>query len=61
VLREYCEGNRSLGSFAKALDVSLSEAINFLAHLGVRSPIEYDGYLTAYATASGFVRGQKKS
>lgn len=58
MLREYREGKRSLGSFAKALGMSLSEAIDLLADLGVRSPIEYDDYLKAYAVASEFVRGR---
>ena len=61
MLREYREGKQSLGSFAKALGVSLSEAIDLLADLGVRSPIEYDDYLKAYATASEFVKGRKKA
>lgn len=61
MLREYREGKRSLGSFAKALGVSLSEAIDLLADLGVRSPIEYDDYLKGYATAAEFVGGRKKA
>lgn len=60
MLREYREGKRSLGSFAAALGVSLSEAIDLLADLGVRSPLEYDDYLKGYAAASEFVRGRKK-
>jgi len=61
MLREYREGKRSLGSLARALGVSLSEAIDLLADLGVRSPLEYDDYLKGYTAASGFVRGQKKT
>lgn len=61
MLREYREGKRSLGAFAKALGVALSEAIDLLADLGVRSPIEYDDYLKGYAAASEFVRGRKKA
>jgi predicted transcriptional regulator len=54
-LREYREGKLSLGSVAKRLDVSLSEVIDLLAELGVRSPIEYDDYLKSYAAASEFL------
>lgn len=61
MLREYREGKRSLGSFARALGVSLSEAIDLLADLGVRSPVGYDDYLKGYAAASEFVRGRKKA
>lgn len=60
MLREYREGRRSLGSFAKALDLSLSEAIDLLASLGVRSPLEYDDYLKSYSAASEFVRARKR-
>ena len=59
MLREYREGKRSLGSFARALDVSLSEAIDLLADLGVRSPLEYDDYLKGYAAARALVGGRK--
>lgn len=59
MLREYREGKRSLGSFAKELGVSLAEAIDVLADLGVRSPIEYDDYLKSYAAASEFVKTKK--
>jgi hypothetical protein len=60
MLREYREGKQSLGSFAKALGVPLSEAIDLLANLGVRSPIEYDDYLKGYAAASEFVKARKR-
>lgn len=60
MLRDYREGKQSLGSFAKALGVSLSEAIDLLADLGVRSPLEYDDYLKGYAAATEFLRGRKK-
>lgn len=61
MLREYREGKRSLGSFAKALGVPLSEAIDLLADVGVRSPVEYDDYLKGYAVASEVLRGRKKA
>jgi hypothetical protein len=56
MLREYRQGKRSMSSFAKELGVPLSEAIELLADLGVRSPIEYDDYLKGYAAASEFVK-----
>jgi len=59
MLREYRAGKRSLGTFAKALGISLSEAVDLLADLGVRSPVEYDDYLKGYATASAFVKPKK--
>ena len=59
MLRDYREGKRSLGSFAKELGVPLTEAIDLLADLGVRSPLEYDDYLKAYASASGFVKPKR--
>ena len=58
MLREYREGKRSLGSFAKELGVPLSEAIDLLADLGVRSPVEYDDYLRGYGAAKEFLEGK---
>lgn len=59
MLREYREGKRSLDSFARELGVPISEAIDLLADLGVRSPLEYDDYLKGYAAAAEFIRGRK--
>lgn len=59
MLREYREGKRSLESFSKELGVSLSEAIDVLADLGVRSPLEYDDYLKGYAAAAEFLKDRK--
>jgi predicted transcriptional regulator len=58
-LREYREGKLSLGSLAKCLGVSLAEAIDLLADLGVRSPIEYDEYLQSLQTASRILRDSR--
>jgi hypothetical protein len=58
MLREYREGKRSLGSFAKELGVPLTEAIDLLADLGVRSPLEYDDYLRGYSAAKDFLGGK---
>ena len=54
-LREYREGHLSLGTMAQRLDLSLSQAIDLLSELGVRSPIGYDDYLESYAAASSLV------
>jgi hypothetical protein len=46
MLKQYREGKLSLGTLAEKLDVSLVEAIDFLAELGIEAPIEYEDYLT---------------
>ena len=58
MLRDYREGKRSLGSFAKELGVPLTEVIDLLSELGVRSPVEYDDYLRGYAAAREFLGGK---
>ena len=58
-LREYRDGELSLGMVAKRLKMSLSEVIDLLSELGVRSPIEYDDYLKSYTAASEFLGGAK--
>lgn len=59
-IREYCAGKRSLETLAAGLDVSLSEAIDILADLGVRSPMEYDDHLRGYASARELVAAGKR-
>jgi predicted DNA-binding protein len=54
-LREYREGRLSLRSMAERLGLSLPDAIDLLSELGVRSPIEYDDYLSSYAAAGRLV------
>ena len=61
MIREYREGKVSLGTFADKLGIALSEAIDLLKDLGVRSPMEYDDYLKAYASAEEFVESKKPS
>lgn len=51
-LREYRDGKLSLGSLAKRLDKPLADAIDLLADLGVRSPIECDDYLQSLRSAT---------
>lgn len=45
MLRHYKEGKLSLEGLAKKLDISISEAIDLLAELGIEAPIEFDDYL----------------
>ena len=50
MLRDYRAGRVSLGTFAQKPDIPLSEAIDLLAELGVRSPVEYDDYVKGLST-----------
>ena len=59
MLRDYRAGRVSLGTFAQKLDIALSEAIDLLAELGVRSPVEYDDYLKGLSTTAAFVKTSK--
>jgi hypothetical protein len=59
MLRDYRAGRVSLGTFAHKLDIPLSEAIDLLAELGVRSPVEYHDDLKGLSTAMAFVRTSK--
>jgi predicted transcriptional regulator len=59
MLREYRAGRRSLGNFAQGLNMPLSDAIDLLADLGVRSPLEYDDYLKGYAAARELIGARK--
>jgi predicted HTH domain antitoxin len=46
----YKEGTISLSRLSKTLGLSLSEAIDLLASLGIPSPINYDDYLVGLET-----------
>ncbi len=48
MLRYYKEGKLSLEGLAKRLDISISEAIDLLAELGIESPIGFDDYLKGF-------------
>ena len=48
MLRYYKEGTLSLESLAKKLDMSISEAIELLAKLGIEAPIGLDDYLKGF-------------
>lgn len=45
LLCRYKEGELSLGSLAKELDMPLSLTIDFLEELGIPAPLEYEDYL----------------
>ena len=45
MLKRYREGKLSLSTLAQRLNLSLSEAIDMLAELGVEAPIELEDYL----------------
>lgn len=51
MLLAYKEGRASLSRLSKTLDMSLSEAIDFLASFGLEAPINYDDYLAGADTA----------
>lgn len=61
MLREYREGKRSLGSLAEGLGVPLSDVVDLLADLGVRSPVEYDDYLRGYSGATVVLKSRRQS
>ena len=48
MLRYYKEGTLSLESLAKKLDLSISEAIDLLAKLGIEAPIVLEDYLKGF-------------
>ena len=45
MLLAYKEGKTSLSKLSKTLNMSLSEAIDFLASFGLEAPVNYDDYL----------------
>lgn len=51
MLLAYKEGRTSLSGLSKTLDMSLSEAIDFLASFGLEAPVNYDDYLAGADTA----------
>ncbi|MBM4053273.1 MAG: ribbon-helix-helix protein, CopG family [Planctomycetes bacterium] len=48
MVRYYKDGKLSLEGLAKKLDISISEAIDVLAKLGIQAPIEYEDYLKGF-------------
>lgn len=47
-LKRFKEGKLSLEGLAKKLDVSISEAIDLLAEVGIEAPIEFEDYLKGF-------------
>jgi len=56
MLLGYKEGRVSLAKLSKTLGMSLSEVIDLLSSFGLLSPISYDEYLQAIATARKAIR-----
>lgn len=50
VLRLYRQGKISTGKAAKELGMSISEFIDMLRELGIRSPVEYEDFLSGQKT-----------
>ncbi len=48
MVKLYKKGKLSLATLASKLDVSISEAIDLLAELGIKAPIDYDDYLKGF-------------
>ncbi|MCR4292824.1 MAG: hypothetical protein NUV76_08090 [Candidatus Kuenenia sp.] len=48
MVRYYKEGKLSLEGLVKKPDISISEAIDVLANLGIETPIEYEDYLKGF-------------
>jgi hypothetical protein len=49
----YKEGKLSLEGLAKKLNISISEAIDLLAELGIEAPIEFEDYLKGFEVFKG--------
>ncbi len=50
ILKLYREGKISTESAAKELQISISEFIDLLKELGIRSPIEYEDFVESQKT-----------
>ena len=48
ILKEYRQGKMSIGKAAKELNLTITEIIELLADLGIKSPVSYDDYLGGY-------------
>jgi hypothetical protein len=49
MFRNCMEGTLSLEGLAKKLEISISEAIDLLAKLGIEAPIELEDYLKGFS------------
>ena len=50
-LKNYREGKISIGKTAKELNLTISETIDLLSDLGIKSPITYEDYLEGQKNA----------
>lgn len=50
ILKNYKEGKMSIGRASKELNLTITETIELLADLGIKSPISYEEYLEGYAS-----------
>lgn len=48
ILKNYKEGKISIGKAAKELNLTITEIIELLADLGIKSPVSYEEYLEGY-------------
>ena len=48
ILKNYREGKVSIGKASKELNLTITETIELLTDLGVKSPISYEEYLEGY-------------
>lgn len=48
MIRYHREGKLSLGGLARKLDISISEAIDMLADLGIEAPVHFEDYLKGF-------------
>lgn len=55
ILKNYREGKISIGKAAMELDLTITETIELLADLGIKSPISYDEYLEGYRHLKGSI------
>jgi hypothetical protein len=53
LLKQYRDGKLSLESLAKSLELSVGEAIDLLAGLGIESPVEFEDYLKGFDALAG--------
>ena len=53
LIKYFKEGKLSLEGLAKKLSISISEAIDLLAELGIEAPIEFEDYLRGFEVFKG--------
>ena len=58
IFSEYKQGKASLGTLAKKLGMSISEALDLLADLGIPAPISYDDYLQGHESMKKLFPGR---